>query len=147
MSLLDFLGNSLGALRGSEEIDFLATGFRLRTSDAGINASMSQWGIDAAKAATYVAAAPAATMDNIAYEKWVALYLQGYEAWAEWRRLDAPALTPAKDILNGTAIPVRHGYGARTASANKANHDAAVAAMGKSPGDFLQDVRVWWDTK
>lgn len=116
--------------------------------DAGIAASMSQWGISAADSATYVAAAAAApAIGDIAYEKWVALYLQGYEAWAEWRRLDAPSLVVATDILNGTAIPVRHGYGARTASANKANHDAAVAAMGKSPGDFLQDVKVWWDTK
>lgn len=115
--------------------------------ELGIAASHAQWGVSAADATAYLAAAPAFSMANMAYEKWVALYLQGYEAWAEWRRLDAPALTPATDILNGTAIPVRHGYGARTASANKANHDAAVTAMGKSPGDFLQDKRVWWDIK
>ena len=111
--------------------------------EKGIAASHAQWGVSAADATAYLAAAPAFTMDNMAYEKWVALYMQGYEAWAEWRRLDAPALTPATDALTGTGIPVRHGYGTVTASANKANHDAAVAKI----SGYSQDSKVWWDTK
>ena len=109
----------------------------------GINASMTQWGVSSADAATYVASVGAASMQTIAEEKWVALYMQGWEAWSEWRRLDYPVLTPAIDILNGTGIPVRNGYGTTTASANKANHDAAVAKI----SGYSQDSRVWWDTK
>jgi hypothetical protein len=109
----------------------------------GINASMTQWGVSSADAATYVASVGAASMQTIAEEKWVALYMQGWEAWSEWRRLDYPVLTPAIDILNGTGIPVRNGYGTTTASANKANHDAAVAKI----SGYSQDSKVWWDTK
>jgi hypothetical protein len=82
-------------------------------------------------------------METMATEKWVALYMQGYEAWSEWRRLDYPVLAPATDALTGTGIPVRYGYGSRTASANKANHDAAVAKI----SGYSQDSKVWWDTK
>ena len=69
--------------------------------------------------------------------------MQGWEAWSEWRRLDFPKLTVARDILTGTGIPVRNGYGTVTASANKANHDAAVAKI----SGYSQASKVWWDTK
>jgi len=111
--------------------------------EIGINASMTQWGVSSADAATYVASVGAASMQTIAEEKWVALYMQGWEAWSEWRRLDFPVLTAAKDDLFGTGIPLRNGYGATTASANKANHDAAVAKI----SGYNQASKVWWDTK
>jgi len=113
--------------------------------ELGIKASMSQWGVSSADADTYVAGVAAASIETIATEKWKALYMQGIESWSEWRRLDFPNLAPATDILTGTGIPVRNGYGSTTASANKVNHDAAVKLMGKNPGDNLQDVKVWWD--
>ena len=111
--------------------------------EIGINASMTQWGVSSADAATYVASVGAASVQTIAEEKWVALYMQGWEAWSEWRRLDFPVLTAAEDDLYGTGIPLRNGYGATTASANKANHDAAVAKI----SGYSQDSKVWWDTK
>jgi hypothetical protein len=111
--------------------------------EAGIAASMTQWGVSAADSATYIASVGAASIQTIATEKWLALYMQGEEAWAEWRRLDYPMLTPAVDALTGTGIPVRLGYGAYTASANKANHDAAVAKV----SGYSQDSKLWWDTK
>jgi hypothetical protein len=111
--------------------------------EAGIAASMTQWGVSAADSATYIASVGAASTQTIATEKWKALYMQGEEAWSEWRRLDYPVLVRATDWLTGTGIPVRLGYGAYTASANKANHDAAVAKV----SGYSQDSRVWWDTK
>ncbi len=111
--------------------------------ELGINASMSQWGVSAADAATYVSAAASATMETIGNEKWIALYLQGFEAWAEQRRLDYPALTPATDAITGNGIPARYGYGANTASNNADNYNAAVAAQGADN----QDTKLWWDTK
>jgi hypothetical protein len=111
--------------------------------EIGIKASMSQWGVTSAASSTYVASVGAASMQTIATEKWIALYMQGEEAWSEWRRLDYPMLTPAVDALSGTGIPMRLGYGAYTASANKANHDAAVAKV----SGYTQDSKVWWDTK
>jgi len=97
--------------------------------ELGIAASHAQWGVANADAATYLASVAPVSMETMATEKWIALYMQGNEAWAEWRRLDYPALTPATDALTGTGIPMRHGYGANTASSNKANHDAAVAKI------------------
>ena len=111
--------------------------------EAGIAASMTQWGVSAADSATYIASVGAASTQTIATEKWKALYMQGEEAWSEWRRLDYPVLVRATDWLTGTGIPVRLGYGAYTASANKANHDAAVAKV----SGYSQDSKVWWDTK
>ncbi|MDB5131701.1 MAG: hypothetical protein JWR02_1450, partial [Mucilaginibacter sp.] len=46
--------------------------------------------------------------------KWIALFGQGLEAFAEWRRLDYPQLQPAvAGTLNGK-LPVRFIYPART---------------------------------
>ena len=85
---------------------------------------------------------PATAMEQIATQKWIALYLQGYEAWAEWRRLDAPALAPAPDATNNSGlIPVRHGYPSSENDLNGANYDAIVAAQG---ADNL-DTKLWWD--
>ena len=109
----------------------------------GIQASMDQWGVSAADASAYIAAAAPASMETIGNEKWIALYLQGFEAWAEQRRLDYPALTPAPDAITGNGIPNRYGYGANTATNNTANYNAAVAAQGADN----QDTRLWWDTK
>jgi hypothetical protein len=83
-------------------------------------------------------------METMAMEKWVALWLQGYEGWAEWRRLDYPNdISAPAAAISGTGIPVRHGYGAQTISNNKANYDAAVALQGPD----TQDTKLWWDTK
>ncbi|QCK14113.1 SusD/RagB family nutrient-binding outer membrane lipoprotein [Mangrovivirga cuniculi] len=79
-----------------------------------ILASMEDWGVDGADAATYAAARVAAypSMDweqAIGEEKWVALYTNGLEAFAEWRRLDYPQLTvPEAAVI--TEIPTRALY-------------------------------------
>lgn len=96
---------------------------------AGIRGSMMQWGVDSADIDTYVAANTGATMANIAYEKWVALYLNGPEAWAEWRRLDAPALTPSI-YATDQRIPTRHGYSSSVEDNNSDNYATMVSQQG-----------------
>lgn len=103
--------------------------------DMAIQASMDQWGVDSADAATYIAANPYGAEADIAYEKWVALYLQGYNSWHEWRRQKAMGyevpLTAPDDLLsNATGIPQRHAYSATAGSLNKDNYDAAVSTQG-----------------
>ncbi|XRE44026.1 Cell surface glycan-binding lipoprotein, utilization system for glycans and polysaccharides (PUL), SusD family [Tenacibaculum discolor] len=112
----------------------------------GIKASMEQWGVPTADANTYltepnVTYNAASAMNQIAEQKWLALFYQPYEAWAEWRKLDYPVLTPAVDALNGSTIPVRHGYPSTEPSQNKANYEAAVSAQG-GEGLFTP---LWWD--
>ncbi|WP_224489941.1 SusD/RagB family nutrient-binding outer membrane lipoprotein [Robertkochia flava] len=106
----------------------------------GITASMEYWGVDAEDIANYVDGYTAVTIEDIAYEKWVALYLNGPEAWAEWRRLDAPALTPS-EFAGDQRIPVRHAYDASVESNNKANYDEIVSKQGP---DNLH-TKLWWD--
>ena len=112
--------------------------------ELGIASSHQQWGVASADATAYLASVEPVSMKTMAMEKWVALWLQGYESWAEWRRLDYPDdLSAPTAILSGTGIPVRHGYSAQTISNNKANYDAAVSLQGAD----TQDTKLWWDTK
>ncbi len=115
--------------------------------EAGVKASLEQWGVSAADATTYLGVAgvaynAATDMNQIAEQKWISLFYQPYEAWAEWRRLDFPVLTAAVDALNGTnQIPTRHAYPSTEPSQNKTSYDAAVAAQG-ADGLFT---KLWWD--
>lgn len=114
--------------------------------ELGIKASMDQWGVSNSDASAYINAHPfenSKAMELIGTEKWVALYLQGYEAWAEWRRLDYPILSPAPDALTGNGIPVRQGYSALTKALNTTNYQSAVSAQGADN----QDTKLWWDNK
>jgi hypothetical protein len=102
-----------------------------------VTASMTQWGVSAADATVYLSANPYTGVADIAYEKWVSLYLQGYNSWAEWRRFKAEGtdsripLILADDLLsNATGVPQRHGYSATAGSLNETNYNAAVSAQG-----------------
>jgi hypothetical protein len=111
-----------------------------------VKSSLTQWGVSSTDADAYLLEADvvynaATAMNQIAEQKWLALFYQPYEAWAEWRRLDYPILVPAVDALLGNSIPVRHGYPAAEPNQNKANYDAAVAAQGED-GLFT---KLWWD--
>ncbi len=108
----------------------------------GIEASMEYWEVNQADKDAYIASHPLSSIDDLAYEKWVALYLNGPEAWAEWRRLDAPPLTPSQYAAD-QRIPVRHAYDSSVEDNNKANYDAIVAVQG--PDDL--HTRLWWDVK
>lgn len=114
-----------------------------------IQSSMERWGVYEEAAFNAYIAQPEVAWDAnraielIATQKWIALYTQGYEAWAEWRRLDYPVLTPAPDALNASKqIPVRQGYPTSERDTNGPNYDAAVALLG---GDDGLDTPVWWD--
>ena len=118
--------------------------------EKGVEESLKQWKGDdynAAEYAAYIAQTSVAwdatnANELIGRQKWVALFLQGHEAWSEWRRTGYPVLVPARDPLNQSGkIPVRYGYPTTEAGNNKANYDAAVASQG--PDEL--DTRVWWD--
>lgn len=78
---------------------------------------------------------------SIGEQKWIALFGQGLEAFAEWRRLDYPQLSPAvAGVLDGK-IPLRFIYPGTEQALNGANYKAAVAAQGP---DILT-TRLWFD--
>ncbi|MDQ4139518.1 MAG: SusD/RagB family nutrient-binding outer membrane lipoprotein [Bacteroidota bacterium] len=113
---------------------------------AAITASMQYWDVPQGQIDTYLAQ-PAVAYDPTNYrksigdQKWLSLYLQGLEAWSEWRRLDYPALLPAPDAAQGREIPRRRGYPLQEISLNKASYEAAVARQGPD----VMETRVWWD--
>jgi hypothetical protein len=121
--------------------------------EAGIRASMSQYDewspaqaptdadIDAYLARPRVAYATASGMDQIHLQQWIALYMEGPEAWFNWRRTDTPDLQPGPD-LTLSRIPVRLPYADLEQSLNKQNLDAAVARQG---GGLHLVTPVWWD--
>lgn len=112
----------------------------------GVTASLKQYGIADAAIATYTALPavqydPANFKKSIGEQKWLALFGQGLEAFAEWRRLDYPQLAPAvAGTLNGK-LPVRFIYPGTEQSLNGANYKAAVASQG---ADVLT-TKLWFD--
>lgn len=117
---------------------------------AGIRASMEMYGVSEASITAYMAqpsvAFNAATgLNQIAQQKWIALFMNGPEAYAEVRRLNSPALTPASGSVIGARIPVRIFYPSNEESYNKTNLQAAVARNGGQgiPEGLLTPV--WWD--
>jgi hypothetical protein len=116
---------------------------------AAISASMQQWGItDAATIEAYYDQ-PGVAFDEVNYlksigeQKWLALYMNGLEAWCEWRRLDYPTLTRAPAAFANRDIPRRRGYPLNEATLNATNYTTAVGRQGT---DNLA-TRVWWDKK
>lgn len=118
--------------------------------NSGIEASWSQWGVfDTDDFASYIATPEVAYSsadweEKIGTQKWVALYPNGYEAYAEWRRLDYPELEPHDRALNQSGeIPVRFTYPSTEAEINAENYEAAV----NSQGPDTPDTHVWWDVE
>ena len=99
---------------------------------------------------TYVTANPLAVgteLQQINTQYWIASFLNGPEAFANFRRSGFPALTanpygqPANpDVPNGTFIR-RLGYPTSEQSVNTTNYNAAVARQGADK----MSTRIWWD--
>jgi hypothetical protein len=118
--------------------------------NGAITASLEQWGItDPAAVAAYLAQpgvaykSGTAGLDQIAVQKWIALYTQGMQAWAEWRRTCQPNTLTAGPAAVVDFIPRRLEYSQTEYSVNKESLDAAVGRQG--PDTFGS--RMWWDSK
>lgn len=114
--------------------------------DAGITASFDYWGASGvsdylAKPEVNYATASGSWKNKIGNQKWIALFNRGYDAWLEWRKLDAPTLiapvVPGLDLI----VPTRLIYPVNEQTLNGANRDAAAAAIG---GDE-SSTKLWWD--
>lgn len=99
---------------------------------------------------TYIAANPLGAgteLEQINTQYWIASFLNGPEAWANFRRSGFPDLTPNPygqpnnpDVPNGTFMR-RLTYPTSELSVNAENVNAAIAVQG---ADKLS-TRVWWD--
>lgn len=145
------------------EVEFLLSenkGWDNTNYQNGIKASMSRWGVSTAKIDAYIAAVAPASKENVLTQKYIALFMQPYEAWAEYRRTGFPTslLKPGQtyklnnpedgvttytfEALNQlTEMPARLTYPNTSSTLNRVNYEAAVANMG---GDKL-DLKLIWD--
>lgn len=116
--------------------------------DAGVKASLEQFGVDA-DYSQYVAQASVAYdatrwAELIGWQKWISLYGQAPDAFTDWRRLGYPALKPGpSSVLDNGQMPRRLFYPNTEQSLNGANYRAAVAHQG---ADELT-TRLWFDVE
>ena len=113
---------------------------------AAIAASHDQHGASADQ--TYLADADAAWDANwqqaLGEQKWIALFGNGVEAFAEARRLDFPVLVEAgRSVYPGQGVPVRFPYASTENLTNGTNLGAAESAQGVGATGLF--ARVWWD--
>ena len=111
-----------------------------------ITASLNQYGISTAEINSYLANAsvkynPSNYKKSIGDQKWIALFGQGLEAFAEWRRLDYPTLKAGVSAIYGEKIPIRFTYPSTEQTLNGQAYKEAVAQQGKD--DLF--TRLWFD--
>jgi len=116
--------------------------------ELAIQNSIAQWTGSTSTVASFLAQPglqynAATALQQIAYQRWVHLFLHGYEGWAEWRRTGYPILVAAPGA-NGDKIPRREGYPTQEQSNNATNYSSAVASFPYGGADDL-NARVWWD--
>jgi hypothetical protein len=142
--------------------------------EAGITNSMYQWGIiDAAAIAAYISSpnkpvppgdglgSPAVSnvpiawhadadtqLIQIATQKWLALYPDGMEAWADWRRSHVMPLYPVVNSDNPLITNTKTQWIRRIPfldSEKSSNAAAVTAARGLLGGDDNVLTPLWWD--
>lgn len=113
--------------------------------EEAIEASMEQWtgstdGVDDFLSQPEIAFDSDNAIEKISNQRWVHLYMFGYEAWSEWRRTGFP-----NDLVepNGAAVPNRLSYPDNEAFNNEANYEEAVQRQ--FGGDDSIYGNVWWD--
>lgn len=124
--------------------------------NAGITQSLSQWSSVAPLASQTISSAAIAAflaqpgvaykggtagLVQIAEQRWIALFTDGGQAWAEWRRTCRPATVVAGVDATLNEVPRRLEYSTTENTVNKVSVDAAVASQGLD----LLSTRIWWD--
>ena len=131
------------------------TGNAAAIYNAGVKAHMGQMAqyapegaIPEAEQDAYLVAnpfVPAMALEQINTQYWISSFLDGQEAWSNFRRSGFPALTPnpypGADPLVAGGFVRRLQFQNSERTVNTANYDAAIARMG--PDNMA--TRVFWD--
>ncbi len=111
----------------------------------GIVGSFAQYGLLADTAAYLgqakvgydgAGATQAGHLQQIAFQKWIALFMQGPEAWTEVRRTGVPTIVPGCHAATRSS-PERLPYDDNESVLNAANLAAAVSAQGFGAGNDI----------
>ncbi|MEN8226020.1 MAG: SusD/RagB family nutrient-binding outer membrane lipoprotein [Bacteroidota bacterium] len=153
-----FVENELGPvfLMKYAEVEFIkaeammrgfAGGVAQDAYEAGITASCEEYGISSDDITTYLEGPEVVWADDINQiylQKWISLFRQSWEAWAEMRRTDIPKLSPAvnSSVSGHNRPPFRFSYPDLEVKLNGANIPAAVVE-----DDHYWGYQIWWDTR
>lgn len=112
--------------------------------DAGIQASFDHLGLNIPSG--YLSQANVVLdgtndPERIMTQKWIASFMNGYEAWFDFRRTGYPDLPIPQDNLNNDVYPVRYAYPSTEQAVNGANYSDAVSAIGGD--DYNREG--WWE--
>ncbi|MCD1118572.1 SusD/RagB family nutrient-binding outer membrane lipoprotein [Chryseobacterium turcicum] len=146
------------------EVQFLlaeANGWSQANYTNGVRASMERWGVPVVDITAYINNLPPASQQNVLTQKYIALFMQPYEAWAEYRRTGYPntLLLPGQTanlnvattggqttytftslIAGLTDLPTRLFYPTSVQTLNTTNYQAAASAIG---GDKMNTKLIW----
>jgi len=82
-----------------------------------------------------------ADLERIMTQKWIASFMNGYEAWIDVRRTGFPVLSVPADNLNGDVYPLRYRYPSTEQAVNGANYSTAVGQIGADN----YNSKGWWE--
>lgn len=89
--------------------------------------------------------------ERIIIQKWIANWLLGCEAWADWRRTGYPKLIPASEfgstwgVSDAVSGARRMPYPEKEKTSNSTNYNDAVSNLLK--GEDNMATRLWFDCK
>lgn len=129
----------------------------------GVKASLEKWGISAKDQTDFLNKLPSANEENVLTQKYIALYMQPHEAWAEYRRTGYPKtlllpkqshILPAYDknpagttyifeplVDNMSDLPTRIPYPSHLSTQNTKNYNEAVKDLGGT--DNMKTKLIW----
>ena len=148
----------LGVMMTFSEVEFIKAELALKGFntgktakahyDAGITASMVQWGatmpagfLNTAGVAFNATGTAAQQLEQIILQKYYAYFFVDYQSWFEKRRTGYPVLPRGTGIPAENVFPSRVPYPTYLQSLNASNLQAAVASIG---GDN-SNVKLWWE--
>lgn len=144
------------------EVQFIISeinGWSQTEYEQGVRLSMEKWGVTQAEIDDYIANLPAANQENVLTQKYIALYMQPYQAWAEYRRTGFPThlLKPGETITDplageytfeplkqevGSDLPARVGFSEEEELLNPVGFESGKTKLG-GPNDM--STKLWWD--
>ena len=115
--------------------------------NAAVENSLLQWtgsteGATDFLAQPEVAYDPANAIERISTQRYVHLFLHGFEAWAEYRRTGYPDMMVSP---LGRDVPLRQSYTSDEALNNTANYEEAIERQFGGENNLYG--RLWWDVE
>lgn len=127
-----------------------ATGDAKILYEAGIKASLEYYNIQAPAISTYLSQNGVAydtthALTQIMEQKWLSLFMVGYEAWFDFLRTGLPTQAKPKDNRNPSApgeVPSRFYYPESEQAVNGTHYKEAIDMQG---GTDNINTKLWWE--